>query len=108
MNSLATYTVENVRETLDDLDEALKLLRDKHKTISILLSGVNFVSWRKYKPEDLLILTIEAYDRAASDEETKKKFVRNFVTLKRLYVLASPQPIVLVARKANVISKSNS
>ena len=33
-----------------------------------------------------------AYDRISKDEETKKKFVRNFVALKKLYALASPHP----------------
>ena len=88
MKSLATYTVEDVRETLDDLDEALKLLREKHQTLSNLLSSVNFDSWRDCKPEDLSIMTMEAYDRIASSEESKKNFIRNFVALKRLYVFS--------------------
>jgi type I restriction enzyme R subunit len=92
MKSLATYTVEDVKETVDKLDEALRLLREKHQALTFLLQGIEFTSWRTLKPEQLSILTMDTYDKVGSNEETKKRFVRDFVALKRLYVLSSPHP----------------
>jgi len=35
-------------------------------------------------------LTTLAYDRISREEDTKKRFIRNFIALKKLYALASP------------------
>jgi type I restriction enzyme R subunit len=90
--SLATYTLNTIRETLLNINEVLKLLKEKHQTVTSFLQGTDYQTWQKLAPEELSKLTIISYEKVGKDEETKKKFVRNFVALKKLYALASPHP----------------
>jgi type I restriction enzyme R subunit len=90
--SLATYTLNTIKETLVDINEVLRLLEEKHKTVTTFLQGIDYKTWKNLPPENLYKLTIIAYEKVSKDEETKKKFVRNFVALKKLYALASPHP----------------
>jgi len=90
--SLAAYTLNTIRQTLLDINEVLKLLKERHETVISLFQGVEYKTWKILTPEGLSKLTIMAYDRVSKEEETKKKFVRNFVALKKLYALASPHP----------------
>jgi type I restriction enzyme R subunit len=90
--SLATYTLNTIKETLLDINEVIKLLKEKHKTVTTFLEGIDYKTWKKLAPEDLYKITVVSYEKVSRDEETKKKFVRNFVALKKLYALASPHP----------------
>ena len=90
--SLAMYTLNTIKETLLDINEVIKLLKEKHKTATTFLQGIDYKTWQKLTPEELYKLTIIAYEKVSKDEETKKKYVRNFVALKKLYALASPHP----------------
>ena len=90
--SLAMYTIDTIRHTLVDIAEVLRELKEKHSTVVALFQGIDYQHWRKLQPIDLSRLTTMAYDRISGDEETKKKFVKNFVALKKLYALASPHP----------------
>jgi len=88
--SLAMYTLGAVRETLVDLNEVINLMKEKYDIVSSFFHGINYKNWRKLSPVELSKLTIMAYERICRDEETKKRFVKNFVALKKLYVLACP------------------
>jgi len=90
--SLAIYTLNTIRETLIDINEVIQLLKEKHITVTSFFQEIDYKNWRTLQPEQLSKLTIMAYDKVVQDEETKKKFVRNFVALKKLYALASPRP----------------
>jgi len=90
--SLATYTLNTIKETLLDINEVIKLLKEKYQTVTTFLQGIDYETWQKLAPEDLYKITIIAYEKVSRDEETKKKYVRNFVALKKLYALASPHP----------------
>ncbi len=89
--SLSRYTIETIREVLTDINEVLSLLKEKYDIVSSFFSGLDYKEWRKLPPEKLSKLTAEAYNRIAA-EEKKKMFVKNFVALKKLYLLASPHP----------------
>ncbi|MDF2954680.1 MAG: Type I site-specific restriction-modification system [Candidatus Alkanophagales archaeon MCA70_species_2] len=89
--SLSRYTIETIREVLTDINEVLSLLKEKYDIVSSFFSGLNYKEWRELPPEKLSKLTAEAYNRIAA-EEKKKMFVKNFVALKKLYLLASPHP----------------
>ena len=90
--SLAIYTLNTIRETLLDINKAIKLLKEKHLIVTSLYHEIEYKKWRELAPEQLSRLTTKAYDIVSKDKDTKKKFVRNFVALKKLYALASPHP----------------
>jgi type I restriction enzyme R subunit len=90
--SLSKYSIDQVRETLTNVNEVLALLKEKHDVLCSYFAGINFENWREMSSEELSRLTAVAYERVARDEDTKKKFVKNFVALKKLYLLASPHP----------------
>ena len=90
--SLATYTLNTIKETLIDINEIVKLLKEKHKTVTSYFQDIPYQNWKTLPPEQIPKLTITAYEQVVKDEDTKKKFVRNYVALKKLYALASPRP----------------
>jgi len=90
--SLSKYAIEQVRETLTNISEVLALLKEKYDVVSSYFSGLDHKTWKELSSEELARLTAQAYERVAKDEDTKKRFVKNFVALKKLYLLASPHP----------------
>ena len=90
--SLATYTLNTIKETLIDINEVVKLLQEKHKTVTSYFQNIPYQNWKTLPPEQIPKLTITAYEQVVKDEDTKKKFIRNYVALKKLYALASPRP----------------
>lgn len=90
--SLAMYTLNTIRETLVDINEVIQLLKQKYTAVSSYFQGIDYKNWKTLPPEQLSRLTIIAYDKVVQDEDTKKKFIRDFVALKKLYALASPRP----------------
>jgi len=95
--SLSRYTIETIREVLTDINEVLSLLKEKYDIVSSFFSGLDYKEWKKLPPEKLSKLTAKAYNRIA-DEEKKRAFVKNFVALKKLYLLASPHPETIAIR----------
>lgn len=90
--SLAIYTLNTIRETLLDIKKVIRLLKEKYGIVTSLYHEIEYKKWRKLTPAQLSRLTTKAYDKVSKDKDTKKKFVRNFVALKKLYALASPHP----------------
>lgn len=89
--SLSKYTIEAIREVLTDINEVISLLKEKYDIVSSLLNGLNYKEWKKLTPEEISVLTATAYNKIAG-ENKKEIFVKNFVGLKKLYLLASPHP----------------
>lgn len=96
--SLSRYTTETIREVLTDINEVILLLKEKYEIVSSFFNGLKYKEWKKLSPEELSKLTAEAYNRIAT-EEKKKIFVKNFITLKKLYLLASPHPETYTIRE---------
>ncbi|MBC7091817.1 MAG: type I restriction endonuclease subunit R, partial [Nitrososphaeria archaeon] len=90
--SLAIYTFGTIKGTLLNVDEVIAQLKEKYDLVTSLFYGINYKRWKTLAPEQLSRLTTMTYDKISGDEELKKKFVRNFVALKKLYALASPRP----------------
>lgn len=90
--SLAIYTFDTIRRTLLDINEVINQLEEKYDVVTSIFHGINYKGWKDLTPEQLSKLTTLAYDKISGDEEVKKKFVRYFVALKKLYALASPRP----------------
>lgn len=90
--SLSIYTPETITDIFVDINEVLVQLREKYDIVSSLFYGISYQKWQELSSDVLSSLTIQAYERICKDEDIKKKFLRNFVALKKLYALASPHP----------------
>ena len=85
--SLSIYTIEDI---FVDIEKVISLLKEKYDIVSSLFHGIDYKKWKCLKPTELSKLTTLAYDRISRNDYVKKRFIRNFVALKKLYALASP------------------
>jgi len=95
--SLSKYTLKSVSNVIKDINEILRLLKEKYEIVTSYLSGVNYADWEKLSPEELSRLIAIAHNKIVS-ENRKEEFVKNFIALKKLYLLASPHPETLKIR----------
>jgi type I restriction enzyme R subunit len=89
--SLSKYTIKSLSGVIVDIDEIIKLLREKYDVIASYFSGVDYANWDKLSSGELAELTASAYTKIASANK-KEEFLKNFIFLKKLYLLASPHP----------------
>jgi len=89
--SLSLYTTEKIREMLTDINEVINILREKHDIVSSMFYGVDYKKWQSLKEEELSQLTVSAYNRIIQ-EGLKEKFIKNYLSLKKIYAIASPHP----------------
>ena len=89
--SLGRYTVESAEHVLTNISQVINLMMEKYEIVSSIFYGIDYKNWRKMSSQDLATLTAMAYNRV-SNEDTKKRFVKNYIALKKLYALASPHP----------------
>jgi len=89
--SLATYTFDITSKFLLNVNQIINHLREKYQVVVSLLPEISFKGWTHLTPVELSKITTKAYDKISRDTEQKKRFVRNFVALKKLYALASPR-----------------
>jgi type I restriction enzyme R subunit len=90
--SLSIYTTDNIKEIMVNIGEVIAMLKEKYDIVSSLFHGIEYRRWNSLKPIELSKLTTLAYDRISKEEETKKRFIKNYVALKKLYALGSPHP----------------
>lgn len=90
--SLGIYAVESTKTLLSNIDEVINLLKEKHDIVCSMLSDIDFRQWEKASADELSKLTVLVYEKLSRDEENKKKFIKHFIELKKLYALASPHP----------------
>ncbi len=90
--SLSRYTIETIEQVFSDINKVIDLLKEKYDIVSSMFHGIDYKKWKELSPEELSRLTTEAYNKICKNEEDKKRFVKNFVALKKLYALASPHP----------------
>lgn len=90
--SLSIYTLEAIKEVFLDINEVIKHLKEKYDIVTSLFHGINYKGWEKLSPNELAKLTTLTYERISRNDEIKKRFIRNYVALKKLYALASPHP----------------
>lgn len=89
--SLSRYTIETLQQVLSDINKVIGLLKEKYDIVSSMFFGIDYRNWRNLSPEEISKLTTEVYNRI-SNEENKKNFIKNYLSLKKLYALASPHP----------------
>ena len=89
--SLSQYTIEKIKEVLTDINEVINILKEKYDIVSSMFYGVDYKKWKSLKPEELAQLTVSAYNLIIQ-EGFEEKFIKNYLSLKKIYALASPHP----------------
>jgi len=89
--SLSQYTLSAINQVLTNINEMIDVLKEKYDIVSSMFYGLNYQNWKRLKPEELAQLTVTAYNLLHS-EDLKKKFIKNYLALKKAYALASPHP----------------
>ncbi|AEH22267.1 type I site-specific deoxyribonuclease, HsdR family [Thermodesulfobacterium geofontis OPF15] len=87
--SLSQYTLSAINQVLTNINEVIDVLKEKYDIVSSMFYGLNYQNWKRLKPEELAQLTVTAYNLLHS-EDLKKKFIKNYLALKKAYALASP------------------
>lgn len=90
--SLSKYSSEARKDIMTDIKLVLDTLKKKYEDVTAQLKGVDYKNWKSLSPEELSRLTVKAYGPVAKNSEAKKKFIKDVVALKKLYLLASPHP----------------
>ncbi|MCD6399556.1 HsdR family type I site-specific deoxyribonuclease, partial [candidate division WOR-3 bacterium] len=90
--SLSKYSSESRKEVMTDITLVISEMKRRYQKIVSYFENVDYKNWKELSPEELSRVTVKAYEQIAKDEETKKKFVKDFITLKKLYLLATPHP----------------
>ena len=96
--SLHIYARDTVDYILSDINKIIKLMKEKYDIVSSMFHGLNYSHWQVLSPEELAVLTTKAYIRLSSDD-AKKRFIKNYLALKKLYALASPHPETIYIKK---------
>lgn len=97
--SLLVYTMDAVDYILSDINKIIGLMKEKYDIVSSMFHGLEYSDWQSLSPEELAELTTKAYTRL-SNEDAKKRFVKNYLALKKLYALASPHPETIKIKNA--------
>jgi type I restriction enzyme R subunit len=89
--SLSQYTLSAINQVLTNINEVINVLKEKYDIVTSIFYGINYQNWKRLTPEELAQLTVSAYNLLNS-EDLKKKFIKNYLALKKAYALASPHP----------------
>jgi type I restriction enzyme R subunit len=89
--SLSQYTLSAINQVLTNINEVINVLKEKYDIVSSMFYGINYQNWKRLTPEELAQLTVSAYNLLNS-EDLKRKFIKNYLALKKAYALASPHP----------------
>jgi type I restriction enzyme R subunit len=89
--SLSQYTLSAINQVLTNINEVINVLKEKYDIVSSMFYGLNYQNWKRLTPEELAQLTVSAYNLLNS-EDLKRKFIKNYLALKKAYALASPHP----------------
>jgi type I restriction enzyme R subunit len=89
--SLSRYTISAISQVLTNINEVINVLKEKYDIVSSMFYGLNYQNWKRLTPEELAQLTVSAYNLLNS-EDLKRKFIKNYLALKKAYALASPHP----------------
>ncbi len=90
--SLIIYTQNTIQEIFLDIKQILEQLKEKYGAVCSFFSDIDYKKWRELSPEEIAKITTLAYDKVATSEEAKKRYVKNYVALKKLFVLSVPNP----------------
>jgi len=92
--SLSKYTISAINQVLTDINKVLDILKEKYDIVSSMFYKLNYKNWKNLTEEKLAELTTSAYN-LIKENGLEKKFIKNYLELKRVFALASPHPETL-------------
>jgi len=91
-------TQKDLSQSLPNEEEVVKLIYKKYEEIRSLLEGIDYTNWRKLSKEELINLLNAAQDKISTDDETKRKFIKAFIEMKKAFSLFPTNPEVFKLR----------
>ena len=91
-------TQKDLSQSLPNEEEVVKLIYKKYEEIRSLLEGIDYTNWQKLSKEELINLLNAAQDRISTDDETKRKFIKAFIEMKKAFSLFPTNPEVFKLR----------
>jgi type I restriction enzyme R subunit len=85
--SLAAYNAQDVKDVLIPIGVAAKRLREKHEILSDFFHDLPFRRRHTMSPIDRANLLHHAWARVLTDEDEKKRYLKEYGILKRLFKL---------------------
>jgi type I restriction enzyme R subunit len=85
--SLAAYSAEDVEDAAIPLGVAIARLREKHEVVAELFHGIDFRGRGALSGVERANLLQKAFATVTTDEETKKRFLREYGLFARLFKL---------------------
>jgi type I restriction enzyme R subunit len=95
--AIKQYSKETQKDLLPALPsekEIIKLIYEKHREIKSILGDLDYANWQKLSEEKLIELLRAAQDRISTDDETKKRFIKAVVEMKKAFSLLPTHPEV--------------
>jgi type I restriction enzyme R subunit len=95
--AIKQYSKETQKDLLPALPsekEIIKLIYEKHREIKSILGDLDYANWQKLSEEKLIELLRAAQDRISTDDETKKRFIKAVVEMKKAFSLFPTHPEV--------------
>jgi len=97
--ALAIAVKQYTKETQSDLSKSLpneedvvKLVHERYEEIKSLLSGIDYSNWRNLGKGELINLLNAVQDKISCDDETKRKFLKAFLEMKKAFSLFPINP----------------
>jgi type I restriction enzyme R subunit len=91
-------TQKDFSQSLPNEEEVVKLIYEKYEEIRNLLEGIDYTNWQKLSKEELINLLNAAQDKISIDDETKRKFIKAFIEMKKAFSLFPTNPEVFKLR----------
>jgi len=86
-------TQKDLSQSLPNEEEIVELIYKKYEEIRKLFGGID-TNWRKLTKEELINLLNAAQDKISTDDETKRKFIKAFIEMKKAFSLFPTNPEV--------------
>ena len=85
-------TQRDLSKSLPNEEEIVKLVYEKYREIQSLLQGIDYSNWPNLSKKEQLNLLNMAQDRISRDDETKRKFLKAFLQMKKAFSLFPLNP----------------
>jgi type I restriction enzyme R subunit len=96
--ALDKYTSEIRDDAMLDIEEAVKVMRDKHQEVANFLSEVDYSEWPQLSQMDRQRLLYKAQNEVVITEKREGDFRESMKGLKKAHALVSPNPAASAIR----------
>jgi type I restriction enzyme R subunit len=95
------YTKEiqsDLSQSLPNEENVVKLVYEKYNEIQKLLDHVEYANWKELTKDELIRLLSIAQDKISCDDETKRRFLKAFLEMKKAFSLFPINPDIFRLR----------